>query len=181
MKKAGWATILVLALAANTARAGEITVGGGVFGGMSFPVLQEDQGNGSIFGVRAPVKVLHMLAVEPYYASTALGDKTLDIAPGFSTTRSGSDVTSFGVNAVVPFGTGTLIYPYVGIGSSHFKREGQDETLTSYNFGLGLGVTLMPKLMLDLRGELQAASNGDTSRKMANVMLGASYALFSSP
>jgi len=39
----------------------------------------------------------------------------------------------------------------------------------------------MPKFSLDLRGELQAASSGETSRKMANVTLGASYALFSTP
>jgi opacity protein-like surface antigen len=181
MKKAGWATIVALALTASAVHAGEITVSGGAFGGMSFPVLQDDQGNGSIFGVRVPVKVLSMLTVEPFYSSSALGDKTLEVAPGFSTTRSGSDVTSFGVNAVIPFGLTTMFYPYVGIGSTNYKRDGQDETFTSYNLGLGFGFTVMPKLTLDVRGELQAASTGDTSRKVGNVMVGASYSIFSTP
>ena len=33
----------------------------------------------------------------------------------------------------------------------------------------------------DLRGELQAAVDGDVSRKMLNLSLGASYSLFSMP
>jgi hypothetical protein len=181
MKKAGWATVVALALAAHMAHAGTISVSGGAFGGMSFPVLQEDQDQGSIYGVRAPIKFTSLFTAEPYYASTALGDKTVEVAPGFSATRSGSDVTTFGANAMFTFGASTLFFPYAGIGSTHYKREGQDETLVSFNAGLGLGITLIPKLMLDARAELQAARNGETSRKIANVMLGVSYSIFSSP
>ena len=180
MKRTWWAVFVVLALLAPAARAGTIRVAGGVFGGMSFPVLQDDQGQGPLFGARVPVRLLPLLAVEPFYSTAALGDQTIDIAPGISATRQGSDVTTYGVNAMFPFGTSTLFYPYVGIGSAHFKRDGQDETFTSYNLGLGLGIALIPKLMLDLRGELQAASTGETSRKVANVTLGATYSIFGS-
>jgi len=181
MNRTWWAACIVAALLAPAARAGTIGVGGGVFGGMSFPVLQDDQGQGSVFGARIPVRLANMFAVEPFYSTSALGDKTIETSPGFSVTREGSDVTSYGINAMFPFGTKTLLYPYGGIGSAHFERSGEDETFTSYDVGLGLGVTLIPKLMLDVRGELQMASSGETSRKMFNVTLGATYSIFHTP
>jgi len=181
MKRGWWAVFVGLALLAPAARTGTITLGGGVYGGMSFPVLQDDQGQGSLFGARLPVRLLPLLAVEPFYSTSALGDKTIEASPGFEVTREGSDVNTFGVNVMVPFGTKTLLYPYVGIGSASFQRNGQDESFTSYDVGLGLGFTVMPKFSLDVRGELQAASSGETSRKMFNVTLGASYSIFSTP
>ena len=181
MNRTWWAMVVAAALLAPAARAGTIAVGGGVFGGMSFPVLQDDQGQGSIFGARIPVRLLPLLTVEPFYSTSALGDKTIETVPGFSVTRAGSDVTTYGVNVMFPFGTKTLLTPFAGIGSAHFTRQGEDETFTSFDLGLGIGFTVMPKFSLDLRGELQAASSGETSRKMANVTLGASYALFSTP
>ena len=181
MNRTWWAMVMAAALIASAAHAGTIVVAGGVFGGMSFPVVQDDQGQGSIFGARIPVRLASILAVEPFYSTSALGDKTIETSPGFSVTREGSDVTSYGVNALFPFGTKTLLYPYAGIGRARFERSGEDETFTSYDVGLGLGVTLIPKLMLDMRGELQVASSGDTSRKMFNVTLGATYSIFSTP
>ena len=181
MNRTWWAVILTAALIAPAARAGTIHIAGGVFGGMSFPVLQDDQGQGSLFGARIPVRLATLLAVEPFYSTSALGDKTIETSPGFSVTREGSDVTTYGVNALFPFGTKTLLYPYAGIGNAHFSRSGEDESFTSYDVGLGLGVTLIPKLMLDVRGELQMASSGDTSRKMFNATLGATYSIFSTP
>jgi opacity protein-like surface antigen len=182
MKRTWWAVFLAaFALLAPAARAGGLTVAGGVYGGMSFPVLQEDQGQGSIFGARIPVRLLSLLAVEPFFSTSALGDKTIEAAPGFSVTRDGADVTTYGVNAVFPFGTTTMLYPFVGIGSATFDRAGEKETFTSYDVGLGLGFTVMPKFALDVRGELQAASSGETSRKMFHVTLGATYAIFHTP
>ena len=181
MKRTWWAVLLALALIAPRARAAGVTVGAGVYGGMSFPVLQEDQGQGSIFGVRVPVRLLSLLAVEPFFSTSALGDKTLDVAPGFSVSRDGADITTYGVNAVFPFGTTAMLYPYVGIGSATFDRAGEKDTFTSYDVGLGLGFTVMPKFKVDLRGELQAASAGETSRKVFNAMLGASYAIWHTP
>jgi opacity protein-like surface antigen len=181
MKRTWWAVFAAVMLAAPAARAGTVTLGGSVFGGMSFPVLQDDQGQGSVFGARVPVKLLPLLTVEPFYSVSALGSKTLETSPGFSVTREGSDVTTYGVNVVFPFGTTTLFYPYAGIGGARFERNAEDESFTSYDVGLGLGFPVMPKMSLDVRGELQAASSGETSRKMFNVTLGASYSIFSTP
>jgi opacity protein-like surface antigen len=131
-------------------------------------------------GVRFPVKLVPLFAVEPFYAKTSLGDKTLDVG-GFSVTREGSEVTSYGLNVMLTLGGPVSFYPYAGIGQAKFKRTAQDESFTSYHMGLGIGVSVVPKLTVDLRGELQAAVDGDVSRKMANVTLGASYSLFSMP
>jgi outer membrane protein with beta-barrel domain len=176
--------LLVFALVASgvfagSARAGSIGVG--VFGGTSVPVLQADQDNGTLFGVRAPVKLIPLLTVEPFYSSSALGDKTIDIAPGISTTREGSDVKSYGLNAMLTLGGPVTFYPYAGIGQAKYKRTAQDESFTAYNLGLGLALSPIPKFSIDLRGELQAAVDAGVSRKLVNITLGASYSLLSMP
>lgn len=179
MKKLLVCAIVALASLASTAHAGSIGVG--VFGGPSLPVLQADQDNGSLFGVRVPVKLVPLISVEPFFSKSSLGDKTIDIAPGISTTRQGSDVTSYGLNAMLTMGGPVSFYPYAGIGQAKFKRTAQDESFTSYDLGLGLGLSPIPKVSFDLRGELQAAVDGSVSRKMFNITLGASYSLFSMP
>ena len=178
MRKLHLLALVALVLTAGAARAASIGVG--VFGGASAPVLQDDQAQGTMFGVRAPVKLVPLIAVEPFYASTALGDKTITVGSA-SLTRDGSDVTTYGLNAMLTMGGPIVFYPFAGIGEAKFKRTGQDQEFTSYQVGFGLGLSPLPKLSLDLRGELQAAVDGDVSRKMVNVTVGASYAIFSLP
>ena len=173
------AALIALAGSASGARAGGIGVG--VYFGTSIPELQADQDNGPIRGVRAPIKLVPLFTLEPFYSSSALGDKTIDIAPGVSTTREGSDVTSYGLNAMLTMGGPVTFYPFAGIGQANFTRTGQDEKFTSYSLGLGLGLSPVPKVGLDFRGELQAAVDGDVSRKMFNLTVGVSYSLFNLP
>lgn len=170
--------LVATALLSNVARAGSI--GLGFYGGASVPIVQEDQDQGTLWGLRAPVKLVPLITVEPFFSSSALGDKTVDLG-GFSSTREGSDVTTFGLNAMLTLGGPVSFYPYAGIGSAKFKRTGQDEAFTSYHLGLGIGLSPIPKVSVDLRGELQAAVDGAVSRKMANISLGATYSLFSMP
>ena len=179
MKQRICVALIALALAASSTRAGSIGVG--VYGGSSIPVLQADEDKGTLYGVRVPVKLIPLITVEPFYSSSTLGDKTVDISPGISITREGSKVTSYGANAMLTLGGPVTFYPFVGIGQAKFKRTAQDESFTSYHFGLGLGLSPIPKFSLHLRGELQSAVDGGVSRKMANITLGASYSLFSMP
>ncbi len=178
MKRLIVLSLALLAVTAGVASAG--SVGVGVFAGTSIPVLQDDVAQGTLFGLRAPVKLVPLVTVEPYYASSALGDKDQDIA-GITYTREGFDETAYGLNALLTMGGPVQFYPFAGIGSTQLKRTGNDLTLTTYNFGLGLGISPMPKLTLHIRGELQMAVDGEASRKFANVTAGASYALFSMP
>jgi opacity protein-like surface antigen len=169
----------VLAWAAGSARAGSIGVG--VFAGTGVPVVQADESNGPVYGVRAPVKLVPLFTAEAFYSSSTLGDVTLDIEPGVTATREGSDVKSYGLNALLTFGGPVTFYPFVGIGHARYTRSGQDDSFTAYQMGLGLGLSPLPKFSIDLRAELQAAVDGSVSRKVGNFTLGASYALFHLP
>lgn len=175
-----WIVMALVASALSSGVARAASVGLGFFGGASVPIVQEDQDNGSVWGFRAPVKLVPLLAVEPYFSSAALGDKTVNVG-GFTATREGSEVKSFGVNAMLTMGGPVRFYPFAGIGSAKYERTGQSESFTAYNLGLGFGVGIIPKLDLDLRGEFQAAVDGDVSRKVVNISLGASYSIFSIP
>lgn len=176
-------SVFVMALVASALLSGvarAASIGAGFFAGVAVPVVQEDQDNGSVWGLRAPVKLVPLLTVEPYFSSSTLGDKTVTVG-GFSATREGSDITAFGVNAMLTMGGPVKFYPFAGLGTAKYKRTGQDESFTAYNLGLGLGIGVIPKVDLDLRGEFQAAANEGISRKVVNITLGASYAIFSLP
>jgi hypothetical protein len=175
MKRLGIVVLLALALTAGTASAA--SVGIGAFGGVSIPVVQDDNGQGMIFGARAPVKLIPLVTVEPYFAMTTGGEKDQSVE-GYTISYEGVDVTGFGANVMLTMGGPLQFYPYAGIGSFKTKRTGLDETYTGYNFGLGLGFSPSPQFSLHLRGELAAAVDGDISRKWANVTVGVTYDAF---
>lgn len=178
MKRLLALTLVALSASAGAASAGSI--GLGAFAGMSIPIVQEDVAQGSMFGLRVPVTLVPLVTVEPYWASSSLGDKDQDVG-GVTYTREGFDESAFGVNAMLTMGGPVQFYPFVGLGSTKLERSGADLSLTTYNAGLGLGFAPMPKLSVHLRGEMQIAVDGEASRKFGNVTLGASYALFSMP
>jgi opacity protein-like surface antigen len=178
MKRVILAASLAVALAGSSAQAGSIGVG--AFGGLSIPIVQSDVAQGTMFGVRVPVKLVPLIAVEPYYASSKLGDAEEDIL-GVTYTREGFDATAFGVNAMLTMGGPLQFYPFAGIGQTKLERTGSDLSLTTYNFGMGLGISPAPKISVHIRGELAAAVDGEASRKFANASIGLSYALFSAP
>jgi hypothetical protein len=173
--------LVLFALALLPCIAGATSVGVGAFGGMSIPVLQDDNGQGTMIGLRAPVALIPLVTVEPYFAKTSGGDKDQDIE-GTTITRSGLDVTGFGANLLLTFGGKIQLYPFAGIGSYKLSRTGsEDQTNKAYTFGLGLGISPLPKLSIHVRGELAAAVDGETSRKWANATVGVSYNIFSTP
>lgn len=178
MKKLLALSLLVLALSASAAWAGSIGIG--AFAGMSVPVLQEDVDKGTMFGLRAPVKLVPLITVEPYYASSSLGEATETIG-SIEYTREGFDEKAYGVNAMLTMGGPVSFYPFVGVGQTSLKRTGFDDSFTTYNFGLGLGISPAPKISLHIRGELQAVVDGEASRKFGNATVGVTYALFSMP
>jgi opacity protein-like surface antigen len=181
MKKILPVVLLALVLGVGTASALGVKVGVGVFGGASIPILQDDSKQGAIYGLRLPVSVLSLLKVEPYWATASLGD----VEETFGTLpykRDGGKVTAYGVNALLSMGGPVRFYPFVGIGSHKLSREAtEDLTKVGYNFGLGLGFSVIPKLDVDLRGELNMITLGETSRKFANVTAGVSYHFLSLP
>ena len=178
MRKAMILALFVLTLVPCAVVAAPITVGIGAFGGVSVPVLQDDTNQGTQFGARLPVALLPLVTVEPYFSSAKGGDKDQTVE-GATYTRAGIDVTSFGANLLLTFGSKFQFYPFAGIGSFKLKRTGSaDLSKSGYNFGLGLGFSPVSKLSIHLRGELAAAVDGETSRKWANATFGVSYNVF---
>lgn len=178
MKRMFAIACVVLALAGGTAHATGIEVG--AFGGLSIPIVQDDQKQGTTFGVRVPVKLIPLLTVEPYFASSAMGEAE-EVIGGFTYTREGFDVSSFGANVLLTMGGPVSFYPFAGLGTTTLKRAGFDDSFTTFNGGLGIGISPAPKLSIHVRGELQAVVDGETSRKFANATVGLHYAIFSVP
>jgi hypothetical protein len=160
-----------------------LSVGVGVFGGASIPVIQDDAASGTQFGVRVPVHPIPLLTIEPFYARSGLGDVKKTFG-GIEYTRTGFDLDTFGVNVALG-GAGLVgglpFYPYVGIMSQHLKRPGTDRTEVGYAAGLGLGLSVPMGIAVTARGEFNLLKTGDTSRKFANVTLGVSKTLTSLP
>lgn len=172
---------LVLALGAVASPASAVTVGAGAYGGYSIPIVQDDTGGGAIFGARAPVGVMSMLTLEPFYASSSLGDAEETLG-GLTYTRSGFDMTAFGVNAILGTlgGAGMKFYPFAGFGSYSLERTGSEDIEDiGWSFGLGLGFPAGSKMSVHLRGEVDMIVSGDTSRKFGNATLGLTYNLMS--
>lgn len=181
MKKTIVLAALALTLGAGAAHAVDIGIGG--FGGVSVPVLNDLSEQGTTFGVRVPVRLIPLVTVEPFFASSALGEVEESFGTATTYTRDGGETSGFGVNALLTFGTGRLmLYPMAGIGQFTFEREGaEDIEEMGYNLGLGLAISPMDKLALHVRGELNMIVTDETAVKAANVTVGLSYTLFSTP
>lgn len=176
-----WTAILVLALGAAPIAATAASVGVGVFGGTSIPVVQDDNKAGPLFGVRIPVALVRLVTVEPYFQSTKDGDATQEIG-GLSYTRSGFDIRTFGLNAMLTFGGRLEFYPLVGVSTNKLTRPGsEDQTMTGFSFGLGLGFSPIPRLRIHVRGVADALTKSGTGRTFGNATLGASYNFFDFP
>jgi len=155
--------------------ASAISLGGAVFGGPSWSIVQDDNGTGGVFGVRVPVNLIPLVTVEPFYSHGSYGDVT-DAVAGYS--RAGFSINTFGVSVALG-GAGLIpgFYPLVGIGSYSLSRDGSpDETDVGYNFGLGFGFGVpVANLTLDFRGEFVMIDLGDTSRKFINATAALGY------
>jgi hypothetical protein len=169
--------LLALVFAPTSARAG--TVGIGAFGGANIPVVQDDNGQGTTFGIRVPVALLPLVTVEPYFGTTSDGDVTQTIL-GTSYTRSGFGISSFGANVLLTFGSHFQVYPFAGIGTNTLTRDGSaDQTMMAFNAGLGFGISPAPKFRIHIRGQAERFTNGDAGRVFGNVTGGVSYSFLS--
>jgi opacity protein-like surface antigen len=158
--------------------------GVGVFGGISVPVLQEDQGNGTEFGLKGRWGLGSLFTIEPFFTSTKWGEPDPVAIPDggtFDLGISGSKVTSFGVEAVLGNGVGKMgIAPYfvAGFGSYKVKNDdtGFDHSSLGWSAGLGLGIGLTPQLGLDVRGKLVVIpQDPDGSKKSVGIVGGLNY------
>ena len=174
MRKIFLSGIVFLALISSASAAG---IGVGAFGGLSIPVIQEDQGNGTVFGVRGRLKLIPGFTLEPVLAFNQFGDAETDFG-----TRKGSKVTYYGVDLILG-GMGAPVGPrfYLlgGAAFYSFSRD-YDEDVTRFGVagGLGIEIGLGKTLGLDFRGKFHLVTlDGGGSRKMVNITAGINYYL----
>lgn len=183
--------VALLAALLGATSAGATTqpqVGVGVFGGLSVPVLQDVDGSsfnfsdafgptGTQFGIRAPVKVIPVVTLEPFFAKSSYGDVEENFGTPLTYTRQGYDGTAFGLNAIFGKvgGPGIQYYPYLGIGSFKLSRDTDEITKLGWNFGIGLGISPAPRWSIQIRPEFTMVVTDDTSRKFGNMSVGVNY------
>lgn len=177
MKKSILIVTLIL-LFAQIAAAQGIKFSAGAFGGVSVPIVQEDQGQGTVFGLMARFNAMSIFVIEPNLSFGKWGEP--DPIDGFDLGIDGSKVTSFGVNVLLGGQPGNPgIKPYFLGGFSYFKVSNDDtnfdESELGFAVGLGLSVSFMPELDLDLRARGIVIPVSDGSKKAVEVTVGALY------
>ncbi|PWB68531.1 hypothetical protein C3F09_11475 [candidate division GN15 bacterium] len=164
---------LLLAAAALSAQTPKIGLGG--FGGLSIPVVQDDQASGTEFGIRARVK-LPIVTVEPNVSFAKWGKA--DPPEGITDMPDGSKVTSFGIDALLGGAPGVPGFkPFFVIGGASYKVKnddtGYDESKLGFSAGLGVMLGLAAKLDLDVRGKaVVIPTDGGGSKKAVSVTAG---------
>src|SRR5882672_9039436 len=99
MKRALAFGLLAIVMGAGAAQAAGPRIGIGPYGGYNIALIQQDTGNGSVFGARAPVNLIPLITIEPYYATSNLGDVSATFG-GLPYTRTGFDMKTFGATAI---------------------------------------------------------------------------------
>lgn len=170
------AALLVIGLvgAAQATTPTPIKLGIGAFGGVTIPIVQDDQSEGTVFGVRARFK-LSFIVLEPNATFSKFGDPgTID---GVDLGVEGSKLNSFGVDATLggaPGLPGVKPFFIVGIGSYKMENEKTkfDESNIGYSGGLGIGIGLASKFDLDVRGVAIVIPQGDGGSKKSAAITG---------
>lgn len=153
-------------------------IGVGAFGGMNLPMIQDDQGNGTAFGLKARVKLMPFMVVEPNVMFGKWGDP--DAIDGVDLGISGSKVNAYGVDVTfggLPGGVGIKPYGVIGAGIIQIKNDdtGYDESKLGFNAGLGFMISVMPMVDIDIRGKALIAPQEEGSKKAVILTGGLNY------
>ena len=168
-------TMILLIFFALSTSAFSTDLGAGAFGGVLIPVVQEDQGTGSTFGIRGKIALMDGISLEPNINFHKYGDAELDFG-----TIAGSKITSFGVDAIVGGGQGkstVSMYGLIGGGFYSITRDfDEDVSKLGFSAGLGLELVLVQSVGFDIRGKLDVISGeGGGTKKSAAVLGGVTY------
>ncbi len=177
MKKALIAFGLTL-IVISGARAQEIKIGAGAFGGVNIPIVQQDQDMGTAFGIRGRIAFKPIIVIEPNITFGKWGEPG-DV-DGYELGIDGSKITSFGVDVAVggtPGVPGLKPIIFAGIGIYSIKNDDTDfdESKLGFDGGLGLMIGAMPYLDIDIRGTLMIATQEEGSKKAAIITGGLTY------
>lgn len=176
--------VLFLLVLASVAQAQGLSLGFGASGGLNIPAVQDDQGTGTSFGLRAILRPISLVAFEANVNFAQYGDPELDIE-GVTNDLEGSKVTAYGIDATLGGGAGPGFHPFLigGFGMFDISRDqtaafDEDGAQFGWTAGLGFGFGLGPSLSLDLRGRFNIIpTEGSSSHKSAFVLGGLNFYL----
>mgnify|MGYP001362383390 CR=1 FL=1 len=167
--------ILLFLLASGISSVSAAHFGVGAYGGMNIPIVQEDQSTGTTFGLKAKVSLIPGIALEPNINFAKFGEATFEFG-----TRPGTKVNSYGLDACLGSGLGTIgfkMYGLLGFGYFTLKRDYDEEVKKmGWSTGLGFEIGFTETLGVDIRGKLNViATEGGGSKKAAAVTGGLNY------
>lgn len=167
--------VLLTVLLCSTLLAQAPQIGIGAFGGLNIPIAQDDQGSGSVFGIRGRIQVLPLLVAEPNFLVSNWGAP--DAIDGVDLGIDGSKVTGFGLDVTVGggmVGVGFKPFAVVGIGSFKVENEetGYDESNFGFKGGIGFGIGLTPRFGLDVRATALIIPQEDGGSKKGALIIG---------
>lgn len=169
--------VLLLAVPSALAQDGpKLAVG--AWGGLSIPVVQDDQESGMVFGFMGRFRALPFLVVEPGVSFTKWGAP--DQIEGIDFGIDGSKLTSIGVSATlggIPGEMGVKPFLVAGIASYKVKNDdtGYDESNLGWSAGGGVAIGLTPSFALDFRGLAIVAPQENGSKKALAVTGGLNF------
>jgi len=181
MRRLGFIVVCLSIISMSTAFGQGISFGAGAFGGMDFPLLQDDNTSGAIYGVRGILKLEMPITLEPFIYFGSYGAAEF---PEFTNDLDGAGITAYGVDATLFKIKGKGVGPYFLVGAGFYDiaddavqnaYESQG-TRIGYSAGAGLAIGLTPYLMIDVRGRANIVTqDGGGSRKSAGATAGLSY------
>ena len=169
--------ILTLTLTVPVWAQKDISVG--AFGGLNYPIVQDDAGSGSDFGIKAKFSPIPMIAASAFFESRSIGDVTFNDF-GSDETIGGGKVTSFGIEALLGNtggGPGPHFYWAVGISSYKWTRDNwEDVSKVGYHIGPGIEMILPSNIGLEVRAKFELGpTDGEGARKNGIILVGANY------
>ncbi|KAA3636480.1 MAG: porin family protein [Calditrichaeota bacterium] len=183
MKKFVMAVCILLIAGSVSAQSGSPQFGLGLNVGMVYPIVQDDQDNGSVIGFKVMYGFSNFIALEPNMSFVKYGDPSISDYPGLFDGLEGSKITSYGVDAVLggSFGAGGINpYGIFGVGFYNSKRDQTDQDVTDFGWagGFGIEIGFNSQFALDVRGKVNVVpSDGGGSKKSAAASAGLNFYL----
>lgn len=150
----------------------------GGFGGVNFPIVQEDSEIAGIAGVKVRATFLPFLGVEPNFTYIRQGGITVNVTD-MDMDRDGGNLYSYGMDLVLgSFDTAEEFYWYFifGLYGNAMRRLGRED-LNKFGFNLGFGLEILPTdvLGIDFRTKAQIITVDGGSRKNIMITGGLNY------
>jgi hypothetical protein len=176
--------VFALLLLAAPGWSGTYLLGVGLHSGYDMPVLQEDIGAGTMWGLSVRGNIVSFLHGQLIVRGTSQGDAEIELEHADETiTFAGGTLTGFGLNLLMAKKDPAGFWPYFMLGvSSNSLSQGEsfkeDESNMGWTIGGGAGINLYQrKVYLDVNTGLLVMPTHDNnaSRKNWQTMIGVQY------